>query len=672
MGDISPVTWPPDAPSAATAAAAAAVEDAAAADAIIRIAGVAGAWCPALSPSGDRVAYVTDRSGLPRLEVANLTPEPGGPPLQVSTPDQEVVSVAWSPDGQWLAYLVSPGGLIRSELHAVRPDGTQQRVLAGTDQMATVFAGCWTAMPNTYAFSLADGQGPGADVCLVDVVTGVVRTVVRGGFLAVTSVSRDGRRMIARRGARGRRHLVIADIPDPADHAAGSADQDGAAAALDGPAGGDEYPHTGLRRLLAAEFPDEGTDLAEDGRLRPDGSAVYLRTSAGRERSALGVVDLAADGTPGPCRILAERADADLDSYAILGDDRTAFLVWNVGGSSRVEVRNLAGPGGFDIDLGRRVAPGWSVRPDGRSAVIELTDPTTPRSLYRLDWDEPLRPRRHLGGAGRSPVIGMPAAHLPRAYLARPEPVRYRSLDGVALESWLYRPQTAFGPTPTVVVLHGGPESQERPAFSILIQSLVAAGIAVIAPNVRGSTGYGRSFAALDDRAARESSFQDVPATVRFLVDSGLATPDRVGVHGWSYGGYLALVALNRWPQLFASGSSHAGMSDFAAFFAETEPWMAAASVTEYGDPRRDASMLYGLSPLHRMHEVIAPTLLVHGEQDTNVPVVESVRAHDALRAAGVATELLLLPGEGHTIVGRDARIALAQAVTGWHARWIG
>jgi len=174
----------------------------------------------------------------------------------------------------------------------------------------------------------------------------------------------------------------------------------------------------------------------------------------------------------------------------------------------------------------------------------------------------------------------------------------------------------------------------------------------------------------MDDLDRRESSFQDVPATVRFLLDAGLSAPGRIGVHGWSYGGYLALVVLTRWPELFASGSSHAGMSDLASFFAETETWMAAASVTEYGDPLTDAALLHELSPLHRLDRVQAPTLLVHGEQDTNVPVGESVRAYHALRAAGVRTQLLLLPGEGHTIVGHDGRVASTRLIVDWHARW--
>jgi dipeptidyl aminopeptidase/acylaminoacyl peptidase len=620
-------------------------------DAISEIAGVVGAWCPSLSPDGHRIAYVTDRSGLPRLEVAHLNAAgdtADRTPRQVSPAHQEVISVAWSPDGQWLAYLVSPGGLIRAELHVMRPDGGDARPLAGIDDRSTVLAGCWTALPNTYAFSLADGRGPGADVCLVDVLTGDVRTVASGGFLAVTSVSRDGRRLIARRGPRGRRHLVIVDIPDSADGA---------------------DPAAPARRLLAGDFPDEGTDLGEDGRFVPDGSAVYLRLVAGRERYALGVVPLDGAGVPGLLRVLAQRDDADLESYAILEGGRSAMLVWNVGdGRSMIEIKDLVGGSSYQIDIGQRVLPGWSVQADERSAILELSEPVAPRSLYHVDLADP---GGQPGRTGEPPhrVIGLPEPALPRDRLHRPRYLTYPAPDGVHLHGLLYRPDR-HGPLPTVVLLHGGPESQERPAFSILIQSLVAAGLQVFAPNVRGSTGYGLTFMGLDDLDRRESSFQDVPATVAFLVNAGLAQADRIGVHGWSYGGYLALVSLTRWPELFRSGSSHAGMSELASFFAETEPWMAAASVTEYGDPRTDAALLRSLSPLHQMRLGMAPTLLVHGEQDTNVPVGESIRAHRALLAAGVTTELMLLPGEGHTIVGHDGRISSTRAIVQWHLRW--
>jgi dipeptidyl aminopeptidase/acylaminoacyl peptidase len=320
--------------------------------------------------------------------------------------------------------------------------------------------------------------------------------------------------------------------------------------------------------------------------------------------------------------------------------------------------------------------------------IAELTGPTRPRVLGQL----PLPPvgGQPGGSTGGAPGVaarsqtgapldagqgfrlldGPPVGTLP-AVVVEPTLHHYRADDGLPLSGWLYRPGTAHGPSPTVVSFHGGPESQERPAFSLLTQSLVAAGITVFAPNVRGSSGYGAAFMAADDGAARPDSFQDVTATTGYLVDAGLAAPGRIGVQGWSYGGYLALTALARWPTLFAAGATHAGMSDLLSFFAETERWMAAASVTEYGDPVMEADLLRALSPLTHLSQVRSPTLLVHGDQDTNVPVNESIRAYAALHEAGIPTELVLLPGEGHTVVGASHRVELALAVCGWFVRWL-
>jgi dipeptidyl aminopeptidase/acylaminoacyl peptidase len=222
-----------------------------------------------------------------------------------------------------------------------------------------------------------------------------------------------------------------------------------------------------------------------------------------------------------------------------------------------------------------------------------------------------------------------------------------------------------------VVSFHGGPEGLERPAYSPVAQSLVAAGFTVFAPNVRGSGGFGRAFMTADDGPAREASFDDVPATVAALVTAGITEPGRVGAHGWSYGGYLTLMALTRWPELFAAGVSLAGMSDLRTFFAGTEPWMAAASVTEYGDPVGDRALLASLSPLTAVERITAPVLLAHGDRDTNVPVAESVQAHEALQALGAVSDLLLLPGEGHTIVGREHVVELSDRVAAWFDRWL-
>ena len=479
-------------------------------------------------------------------------------------------------------------------------------------------------------------------------------TVATGGFLAVTSVSRDGRRLIARRGSRGRRHLVIAEIPDrrPARSAAR------------------RLP----RRLLAADFPDEGTDLAEDGRFAPDGSAVYLRTVAGRERYALGLGPVrrrrdarpaAAAGRPGrrrpgvlrhpgrrpaaPCwsgMSDGHQHDRDHETWPAATATRSTRPAGDAG---------LVGAGGRPVGdsgtLRARCAPEPLPRRPGRSGVCQPGQAPA---------------NRRIGSSG------LPEPELPRERLRRPAdrdlPPR-RTASSCRVCS--YRPHGTTVPLPTVVLLHGGPESQERPAFSILIQSLVAAGMAVFAPNVRGSTGYGLTFMRMDDLDRRESSFQDVPATVRFLVDAGLSDPgpDRRAwlVLRWvpGTGGADPVAAAVR---IRLQPRRDVRPADVLRRDRDLDGRGVRHRVRRSGGRCGSAA---GLSPLHHFDRVRAPTLLVHGEQDTNVPVGESIRAHRALQAAGARRpRLLLLPGEGHTIVGHDGRISSTQAIVEWHARW--
>jgi dipeptidyl aminopeptidase/acylaminoacyl peptidase len=305
--------------------------------------------------------------------------------------------------------------------------------------------------------------------------------------------------------------------------------------------------------------------------------------------------------------------------------------------------------------------PGWSMTADGATVIVELTGPRTPRGLWRMP----------LTGTGVPELLEAAPRRPDRALLVEPVRYTYPTPDGEELSGWLYVPPGVDGPHRTVVSFHGGPEGQERPSYSPVAQGLVAAGFVVFAPNVRGSGGRGRAFTTADDGPAREASFADVRTTVEALVAAGIAAPGRIGAHGWSYGGYLTLVALTRWPELFAAGATLAGMSDLRTFFAGTEPWMAAASVTEYGDPVADREMLGAISPMTAVERLRAPVLLAHGDRDTNVPVLESVQLHQELQARGATSELLLLPGEGHTIVGRDRLVELSERVTAWFDRWL-
>ncbi len=171
------------------------------------------------------------------------------------------------------------------------------------------------------------------------------------------------------------------------------------------------------------------------------------------------------------------------------------------------------------------------------------------------------------------------------ADLTRPVLRRFPGLDGREISGWLYRPDSP-APWPTMIHLHGGPEAQERPVYNSLFQSLVAAGVAVFAPNVRGSSGFGRSYETADDVELRLGSVQDVYAAAEHLIGCGISTPGRVGLMGRSYGGYLTLAGLTWYPEMFAVGIDVCGMADLETFYQHTEPWIAAAAVSKYGDRR--------------------------------------------------------------------------------------
>jgi dipeptidyl aminopeptidase/acylaminoacyl peptidase len=230
----------------------------------------------------------------------------------------------------------------------------------------------------------------------------------------------------------------------------------------------------------------------------------------------------------------------------------------------------------------------------------------------------------------------------------RPRLVTYKAHDGLALSGWLYLPPDFKAPGPVVLSFHGGPEGQERPVFRADYQALLSRGIAVFAPNIRGSSGFGKRFVNLDNRALRVDANRDIRSTAEHLVAAGIADRQRIGITGGSYGGYAVMVGLTEFPDLFAAGANLFGMVNFETFFKHTQPWMAKVSASEYGDPVADAELLRKLSPIHRIDRIRAPTLVLHGANDTNVPVVEAEQIVEELRRRGVPVDYVLFPDEGH------------------------
>lgn len=291
---------------------------------------------------------------------------------------------------------------------------------------------------------------------------------------------------------------------------------------------------------------------------------------------------------------------------------------------------------------------------DGGRVVFAAESPGDPRNIWMIETttDEV------------APVTYPPPHVTPRAPL-RPELHRFASHDGLRISGWLYGGRAGH-PAPTVIYLHGGPEAQERPQFNPLFRALVARGLAVFALNVRGSAGSGRAFVNADNVDKRYGAIADVSAAAEYVIAGGYADPERLGCMGRSYGGYLTLAALTWYPKLFAAGVDVCGMADLETFYARTEPWIAAAATSKYGDPQRDRALLRDLSPLHRIDRLRAPLLVVHGAHDTNVPLHEAEQVVTAAADRSFPCEFLLFRDEGHQILKKVNQVYFVQRVGDW------
>ncbi|HEV8160458.1 MAG TPA: S9 family peptidase, partial [Pyrinomonadaceae bacterium] len=264
-----------------------------------------------------------------------------------------------------------------------------------------------------------------------------------------------------------------------------------------------------------------------------------------------------------------------------------------------------------------------------------------------------------------------PHAGVDLTKMVRPELVEYAAHDGLKMSGWLYKPHGATGAMPVVLSFHGGPEGQERPGFNSTYQALLMRGIAVFAPNVRGSSGFGKKFVNLDNGALRENGVKDIKATVDYVVKSGVADPKRIGIMGGSYGGYMVMAGLTEYPELFAAGANLFGITNFETFFKHTQPWMAAISKIEYGNPETEVEMLRKLSPIHRIDRIKAPTIVLHGANDTNVPVIEAEQVVENLKRRNVPVEYVLFADEGHGWRKTPNRIRSAVSIVKFFEKYL-
>jgi dipeptidyl aminopeptidase/acylaminoacyl peptidase len=598
----------------------------------VRYLNVRTAYGASFAPDGRRLTFLTDITGVAEVWSIALDEEAGGPPWpdQLTFGGERILGAAYSPVDDRLIVGSDFGGNERTQLSLMRADGETLTPLTDAPEVIHVFGG-WQedgAASNgwspdgrriVYASNARDARFFDIYERAVDEPAAAPRLLLRhDGTNYPVGYAPDGRSVLVERfDSNVRNTLLLVDAT------------------------------TGAVRQLTPEVAN-GPARHVAPQWSADGRGLYLLSDRGRQFLSPAWLDLAT----GEMTYLRED-QWDAEGLALSRDGRHLALVSNVDGASRLEI--------FDVSAGwesRAALPApnlllgvvagaqWS--PDGASLAFTYSPPDDAVDIYL--WEVERRGLRRLTRSARGGLA-------PAAFVA-PTVVRYPSFDGRQIPAFLYLPRGAEPRNlPVVVHVHGGPESQARPAFNPVIAYLTACGYAVLAPNVRGSTGYGYEYQSLDDVRLRMDSVADLDYAVRWLVAQSIADRRRIAVMGGSYGGFMVLAAVTTYPDLWAAGVDIVGIANFVTFLENTGPWRRKLREPEYGSLEHDREFLEAISPIHAVNKITAALFVVHSANDPRVPVGEAEQIVAALRSRDVPVEYLRFEDEGHGLMKRANRV---------------
>ena len=559
-----------------------------------------------ISPNGETIAMIWRITGAPQLWTV---PAAGGQPRQL-TFGNGITFFAWAPDSSALLYGADNNGNEQESYNLVTADGSKEQVLLEAKEGAFRNFGGFQPDGQSLLFASPERNGTDFDVYLAS-PEGPPKLLAQGHLgTYVQSVSPDGSKAVVTEGVgEDSDKLMMLDVA------------------------------SGKLAMITDPKP-RANNTGGGFAWTPDGKGFYFATNEGREFSALAYHDVASAKT----RIVKE-AKYDIQNVSLCSNGR--YLAWttNEDGFFKLHAEDLKSKKAVSAPpLAEGVYQLSCAKTTGRLA-IHVDGWNTPGDIFV--WD--------LAANRTSSAFRGTLAGLDHNRLVKPVSLRMKASDGVELQGLLYLPdmssRSAGSALPPVLFdVHGGPSGQSMAAFDPVPQYYVDRGIAVFQPNVRGSTGLGRTYSTLDDQKKRLDSVRDLVDMLAFLRKDGRVDADRAAVVGGSYGGYMVNAVLAAYPDAFDAGVAMYGVGNWVGALEIASPALKASDKVEYGDIAEPQwkEFYTANSPVAQADRIKVPVLYSHGVMDPRIDISETETMVKTLRKNNITADFIRIPDEGH------------------------
>lgn len=584
------------------------------------------------TPEG-QVVMATDLTG--RINLWRV-PKGGGFPLQLQQSEDKTFYPQSTPDGKFVLYASDVGGREIYDIWVIPADGGAPSNLTATPDASDTGPFAISRDSRLVAFNRRVATEPSTNVAVMSLADRKVRVLSLekepGIYWYVKTFDSTGRYLYANRMDAGLTKSSVwrFDV------------ETGASIKI---AGDDQHPF----EAASALSPDDRT------------LSLTSENAAGLHQAVL--LDVA-----GGARTLIRSSPWPQNAGFFSPDGRIALAISNVDGRDEVYSYDLASKTATRLPLPNGKVSDFfgtlpTFSPDGGQLLFPHASGSAPFDYWTYDFATGATKRlTQLGLASIDPVA------LPRSSV-----VSYKSADGTVISAILWMPWNLKrdGSAPVVVLAHGGPTGQTTDDFDRTAVALASRGYMVIAPNVRGSTGYGAAFEKANRGDLGGRDLEDEAWAAKFLIASGYADPKKIGITGGSYGGFMTVMAVARMPDFWAAGVEEYGIVNWNTMWERGSPALREYQRGLIGDPTKDKEVYRRVSPLTYLRDTKAPLLVLQGANDIRVPAHEAEQIVDVLKAAGKTVDAKVYPEEGHGFLKRENQIDAAELTVAWFDKYL-